>query len=80
MTAEQYGEIIRRLEEAGQGTPNGRLYHVCYGSDNQLRVLDVWESPETFQQFGQTLVPIIQQVGVEVDGPEVYPVTNVIKG
>jgi hypothetical protein len=51
MNAEQYNSIIRRLEEAGAGAPEGRLYHVCHGSGNQLRVLDVWESEETFQRL-----------------------------
>jgi hypothetical protein len=30
MTAEKYDTIIKKLEEAGAGAPNGRFYHVCY--------------------------------------------------
>jgi hypothetical protein len=80
MTTAQYDEIIKRLEQAGAGTPAGRLYHVCYGSGDQLRVTDVWESGETFEQFGQTLIPILQQVGVEPNQPIISPIHNIIKG
>jgi hypothetical protein len=32
----------------------------------------VWESEEAFNRFGESLVPILSEVGVEVQ-PEVYP-------
>lgn len=79
MTAEQYDEIIRRLEAAGAGTPPGRLFHVCFGSRDDLRVLDLYDSPESMQIFGQSLVPILGEVGVQLARPpEVAPVHNVI--
>ena len=78
MTADQYNEIVRRLEEAGAGAPNGRLYHVCYGTGDQMRVTDVWESEETLGQFAQTLIPIAQQVGVDPGEPAISPVHNII--
>lgn len=80
MTTAQYDEIIKRLEQAGAGTPAGRLYHVCYGSGDQLRVTDVWESVETFEQFGQTLMPILQQLRVDPGQPMIAPAHNIIKG
>ena len=78
MNAEQYDEIIRQLEAAGAGAPAGRLFHVAFGTGNNLRVLDLYDSPESFQAFGQTLMPILQKVGVEVGRPDVAPVQNVI--
>ncbi|MBI3959288.1 MAG: hypothetical protein HY328_10810 [Chloroflexi bacterium] len=80
MTAAQYDEIVRRLEEAGAGAPPGRLYHVCCGEGDQLRVTDVWESDQTFQRFGQVLMPILQQVGVDPGQPAIDRVHNVIEG
>src|SRR5207248_2941967 len=65
MTAENYDEIIRRLDEAGAGSPKGRLYHVCFGDKSNLRVSDVWDSMESFQEFGTVLMPILASVGVE---------------
>jgi hypothetical protein len=83
MSAQQYDEIIRRLEAAGAGAPPGRLYHVCYRAPDgrSLRVMDVWDSPASFEAFGRTLLPIIQAVGVELAGPpEVSEVHNIIAG
>jgi hypothetical protein len=78
MTAEQYDEVIRQLETAGAGTPAGRRYHVCFGTGAHLRVLDVWESQEAFNAFGPTLMPILQQVGVDPGQPEIAEVHNEI--
>lgn len=80
MTAAQYDEIIRRLEQAGAGSPKGRLYHVCYGTGEEMRVTDIFDTPEHFQQFGATLMPILQQVGVDVGQPDVRPVHSTILG
>ena len=74
LNAAQFDEILRRLEEAGASTPKGRLHHVCYGSGDQLQVMDVWESEETFGQFGQQLMPILQQLGIDVGQPAVSPI------
>jgi hypothetical protein len=32
----------------------------------------VWESEEAFNRFGETLLPILKEIGVE-GRPEVYP-------
>jgi len=79
MTAALYDDILKRLEKAGASAPQGRLYHVCYGSSSQLNVTDVWESQETFEKFGQTLMPILQQVGVDPGQPAISPTHNIIK-
>ena len=78
MNTQQYDEVIKRLGEAGAGAPAGRTYHACYGAGDRLRVFDVWESRETFEQFGQTLLPILQAVGVDPGVPEVVEIHNVI--
>ena len=78
--ARQYDEVIKRLENAGASAPPGRLYHVCFGTGSSLRVVDVWESQEALNTFGQTLMPILQQVGVDPGQPEVAEVHNSIQG
>jgi hypothetical protein len=78
--ARQYDEAIKRLESAGASAPPGRLYHVCFGTGANLRVVDVWESQDAFNAFGQTLLPILQQLGVDPGQPEVAEVHNIIKG
>jgi hypothetical protein len=80
MTAAQYDEVIQRLEAAGADTPPGRLHHVAASDGVNLRVVDVWESPQAFERFGETLVPILQQMGIALPPPEIRQVHNVIGG
>lgn len=75
-----YDDAIKRLEEAGAGAPPGRQYHVALKTDGQIQVFDVWDSEESFQAFGATLVPILTDLGVDPGKPQVSPVHNVIKG
>ena len=79
-TAAQYDEIIRRLDAAGAGKPAGRLYHACFGSGDKLQVFDIWESQQAFDKFGETMMPIVQEVGVNLGQPMVDPVHNLIQG
>ena len=79
-TPEMYDEVISRLEAAGAGAPAGRLYHAALESDGQIRVFDVWDSQESFEAFGETLVPIMAAVGSDPGQPQVAPVRNIIVG
>ena len=80
MTSEQYDRSIKELESAGAGNPKGRLYHVASSKSGGWFVVDVWESDELLNQFAQTLMPILQKIGVTPPQPQVYPVHNIIKG
>lgn len=55
-TVEKYEEVLRRLEAAGAGTPPGQLYYVSYGSRENLQVIDVFDSQQSLDAFGKTLV------------------------
>ena len=44
LSAEQYDESIRRLEQTGDFPPDGLDYHVCFGSEGNLRVSEIWDS------------------------------------
>ena len=78
MTAQQYDEITRRLAQAGAGRPKDRLYHACFGTPDSISVFDVWTSQAAFDTFGQTLIPIAQEMGLDIGQPAVMPVHNVI--
>jgi len=81
MDADKYNKAIKGLEEAGQGNPEGRLYHVAsLQKDGSVIVTDVWESPELLDKFGKTLIPVLNKAGVEPVQPKVYPVQNYILG
>jgi hypothetical protein len=75
-----YDETISRLEAAGAGAPAGRLYHVALEADGQIQVFDVWDSKESFEAFGPTLMPIMSALGADPGQPQVSPVRNIIKG
>ena len=81
LTAETYDESTRKLEEADVAwPPEGLDYHVCFGSDGDLRVSEIWDSREQFEAFGEKLMPLLDELGVEFSGePEVYEVHNVLK-
>jgi hypothetical protein len=79
-TAARYLETIKQLEAAGAGTPKGRSYHVCYGDANGVDITDVWDSMEDFQAFGQTLVPIMNSLGVDPGKPDVQEIFGIVKG
>ena len=79
MSSAQYDQVITALEAAHAGNPPGRLYHVCYGDPSRLNVTDVWDGRENFQLFAQTLMPVLQKIGVDPGTPEMYPVHNVIE-
>jgi hypothetical protein len=80
MTAAQYDDIIGRLDAAGAGKPAGRLYHACFGSGDKLQVFDIWESQQAFDKFGETLMPILQEMGLGLGQPMVEPVHNLMPG
>src|ERR1700726_3407197 len=79
-TTAMYDQALERLEAAGAGAPAGRLYHVAMESDGLIQVFDVWDSQESFDAFGATLVPIMTELGADPGQPMVAPVRNIIKG
>jgi hypothetical protein len=75
MTAEQYDEASRRIEESLDWPPEGLDYHVSFGSGENLRVSEIWDSREQFESFGERLMPVLAEVGIEFSGePEIFEV------
>jgi hypothetical protein len=80
LTSEQYDESLRRLEESGGFPPDGLDYHVCFGSEGNLRVSEIWDSREQLQAFGERLMPLLAEVGIQFSGePEIFEVHNIVK-
>ncbi|MEA2164270.1 MAG: hypothetical protein QOK37_2397 [Thermoanaerobaculia bacterium] len=80
MSSQQYDDVIKRLDAAGAGSPQGRIFHVAFGEPSALRVSDVWDTHENFERFGQTLGPILQAAGVDPGEPEFMETHNIIVG
>ena len=76
-TRERYEEIVRtlsgknRMESAADWPIEGLLLHVAGESPQGFRVVDVWESEDACNRFGEVLEPILKEVGIEVQ-PEIY--------
>jgi hypothetical protein len=79
-TPEQYDEAIRRLDAAGAGSPPGRSYHCAFSGEGGINVFDVWDSQESFDKFGETLLPIMAELGTDPGEPQVAEIHNIIIG
>jgi hypothetical protein len=79
-SAAQYEDAISRLDAAGAGSPPGRSYHCAFSAGPNVHVFDVWDSKEAFEKFGETLMPILGELGVDPGEPMVAEIHNVITG
>ena len=81
LTAAKYDEALRRHEEAGvEMPPDGMNLHVCFGPEGNLRVSEIWDSREQLEAYGQKLMPILADTGIEFSSePEIIEVHNIIK-
>ncbi|HAM01009.1 MAG TPA: hypothetical protein DCQ30_02090 [Acidimicrobiaceae bacterium] len=85
LTQDQYEASVKqltggkrsRMEAASDWPVTGLLVHVAGEGPNGFRVVDVWESEESFQSFGDALMPILKELGIDVQ-PEVYPAHAVV--
>jgi hypothetical protein len=78
-STEQYDETIRRLEGSGDFPPDGLEYHVCFLADGNVRVSEIWDSLERFQAFGERLMPILAEIGIDPGEPEMLEIHNIIR-
>ena len=79
-TAEQYDEVVRRIQNSDQWPPDGLDYHVAFGPADNVHVSEVWDSREQMEAFGEYLIPVLQEAGLSVEGePEIFEVHNIFK-
>ena len=65
-TLDQYDEIVAKMgfRPLGQGAPGGLFHWVAQTADG-IRVVDVWESKEQYEEFAQSSIgPLAQEAGV----------------
>ena len=81
-TPKIYDETIKQLEQAGLGFGKvpGRTFHCAMEVDGNIHVFDVWESTESFQKFGETLLPVLKKLGVDPGQPQVTRIHSVRNG
>ena len=76
-----YDESLRRMEQAGiWPDPPGLEVHVLFGSEGNLSASEIWSSREEFEAFGEKLMPILSDLGVEFSAePEIFEVQHLFK-
>lgn len=86
LTQEGYEESVRRLTggrsqlaSSADWPVDGLLAHIAGQGESGFRVVDVWESEDAFRRFGETLMPILQEIGVQGQ-PEIYPAHTFVSG
>jgi hypothetical protein len=83
LAAETYDETTRQLEEAGvERLPEGLDYHVCFGTDGNLQVNEIWDSRKHFEAFGERLrlMPVLAELGIDFSGPpDIFEVHKIVK-
>jgi hypothetical protein len=74
VTPEEY-DRAKDLVKWDTDAPAGGLYHVAAFDGRKLRITDVWESAEQFQQFAERrLMPGVKQLGIRGEPKvEIYP-------
>ena len=78
LTRSSYEQVTRsmmgkeRPESPSDWPVDGLLVHAAGEGPNGFRVVDVWESEEAAQRFGEQLAPHLQEAGITAE-PEVYP-------
>jgi len=80
MTADKYDATMPAIEASGEFPPDGLEYHVAFSSGGSFRVSEIWDSQEQFEAFGQRLMPILAEGGIELAGPpEIVEIHNTIR-
>jgi len=82
-TREQYEAVADRLT-GGRGLNSleawpvqGILSHVAAPTADGWRVIDLWESEQAFQRFGEVIGPVLEEVGFAGE-PKLFPVHNYV--
>lgn len=68
------------MKKLGTWPPEGLEYHVAFRSNGELRVSEIWDPREQFDAFGERLMPVLKDVGIELTGkPEMLEIHNIVK-
>jgi hypothetical protein len=79
LTREQYDKVNEILQENGpEGPPSALQLHVLFGDEPDLRVSEIWESEDAWQQaWDGALKAALSTAGIELPEPEKLPVHEV---
>ncbi|HET7717308.1 MAG TPA: hypothetical protein VFK86_16930 [Bauldia sp.] len=84
-TQEQYEAVCRDLNGGktlsvlSEWPGPGIVAHIAGPTSDGWRVVDVWESEETFQDFGAKLVPLLRKHRLPEVAPQIFRAHNVVR-
>jgi hypothetical protein len=79
VSLQQYDKIWDDMKAAGHSHPKGLISHVgAPTGDGGLFVVDVWQSQEAFEEFGNILMPLLAKNDFPEVQPKVFPVHFVL--
>jgi hypothetical protein len=79
LTKETYDQVSEKLEDS-EWPPDGLQLHVAFGDDGDLKVSEIWESREQMEAFGERLMPVLEEAGVQMSAePEAFEVHYIEK-
>jgi uncharacterized protein YlbG (UPF0298 family) len=64
---ERYDRDLERFGEVLHNQPE-RRFHVCYEDGDHYTVVDVWESLEAFERFGDVVWQLAKDLAAEPEG------------
>lgn len=65
VTPEQYDAARKEVNWEGN-TPEGAKFHVAWFGPDGFHVLDLWDSPQHFENFvSERLMPGVQKIGIK---------------
>ena len=74
MSRADYEAILAEVgARVGPNVPGWR-HHCCFGEEDSLRVLELWDSEESLTEFQKTLHPVLKAQGVTNRSEEIVPV------
>jgi hypothetical protein len=78
VTPDQYDQASAKADEMmGGKLPDGCQLHVAFtGSDGSFYVSEVWDSREQWEAFGEKLMPMLADLGIDPGEPQVCEVHN----
>ena len=79
VTSQNYDESIRRIQESGAWPPDGLEYHVAFGQSDDLRVSEIWDTREQWEEFGKRLMPLLADIGIQPGEPELLEIHNIVR-
>ena len=80
LTKAKYDSTIEKIKAAGQFPPDGLDYHICFGTEGDLKVSEIWDSQAQLDEFGVRLMPILSAEGIVMtEPPDVFEVHNLIR-